>query len=121
MLAMYCALAGVSIYTGWSQLVFVWLLPALVGQPFLRIFLLAEHGHCALVENVFDNTRTTYTLRVVRMFAWNMPFHAEHHAYPSVPFFRLPELHELMQKYLVEKEKGYIRFNKKYLKKMHSA
>jgi len=36
------------------------------------------------------NTRTTLTTRVVRFLAWNMPYHAEHHAMPSVPFHKLP-------------------------------
>jgi len=24
---------------------------------------------------------------------WNMPYHAEHHLYPSIPFHQLPALH----------------------------
>lgn len=30
--------------------------------------------------------RATLTLSLVRLFAWNMPYHAEHHTYPAVPF-----------------------------------
>ena len=33
------------------------------------------------------------TWRLVHFFAWNMPYHAEHHAYPAVPFHALPRLH----------------------------
>ncbi len=95
MLGIYAALLG-SLFV--SPLIFwVWILPCLLGQPFLRLYLLAEHGRCAFVANMFENTRTTYTNRVVRFLAWNMPYHVEHHALPQVPFHKLPELHGRMQ------------------------
>ena len=39
---------------------------------------------------MLENSRTTYTNALVRFLAWNMPFHAEHHAWPSIPFHALP-------------------------------
>merc|ERR1719189_1846130 len=36
-----------------------WLLPSLIGQVFLRIYLIAEHRECASNTNMFSNTRTT--------------------------------------------------------------
>ena len=53
-------------------------------------YLLAEHTACATTRDCLENTRTTLTLALVRLFAWNMPYHAEHHAYPAVPFTRCP-------------------------------
>lgn len=47
----------------------VWLVPVLLGQPFLRLYLLAEHGDCPKVANMFQNTRTTFTNRIVRFLA----------------------------------------------------
>ena len=44
-----------------TALVFAWLLPLLIGFPLLRMYLLAEHGLCPTVTNMFDNTRTTFT------------------------------------------------------------
>jgi hypothetical protein len=64
--------------------------PLLVGQGFLRPYLLAEHTACAFTRDCLENTRTTLTLWLVRLFAWNMPYHGEHHAYPAVPFHALP-------------------------------
>jgi fatty acid desaturase len=64
--------------------------PLLVGQGFLRPYLLAEHTACAFTRDCLENTRTTLTLWLVRLFAWNMPYHAEHHAYPAVPFHARP-------------------------------
>jgi len=73
-----------------------------------------------LVANAFENTRTTYTNKMMRKLAWNMPYHSEHHAYPMVPFFRLAELHKMVQGYLSVTEQGYTRFNKHYINELSS-
>lgn len=114
MLAVYLALALGSIVLNTPVLVFVWLIPLLIGQPFLRLYLLAEHGRCAYVANMLENSRTTFTNAVVRALAWNMPYHAEHHAYPTVPFHKLPDLHKLTAQHLVVTENGYGRFHARY-------
>ncbi len=92
-----------------------WLLPVLLGQPFLRLYLLAEHGDCPQVANMFENTRTTFTTALVRLLAWNMPYHVEHHVMPTVPFFRLPALHGLMREELQVTSEGYAAFTAEYL------
>jgi fatty acid desaturase len=119
MLALYAALAALSIYFQSALLIWVWLLPALLGQPFLRFYLLAEHGRCAFVANMLENTRTTKTTWLVRKLAWNMPYHAEHHSYPGVPFHRLPEFHAVIENHLKEVESGYVRFNVRYIEGLH--
>ncbi|MFD1160561.1 fatty acid desaturase [Roseovarius aestuarii] len=96
-------------------LFWVWLLPCLLGQPFLRLYLLAEHGRCAFVANMFENTRTTYTNRIIHFLAWNMPYHVEHHTLPQVPFHRLPDLHVHMQGRHKVTSDGYLRFTGEYL------
>ena len=115
MLGGYALVIAASAALGDASLVHVWLLPALLGQPFLRLYLLAEHGRCPHVANMFENTRTTFTTWLVRKLAWNMPFHAEHHAFPAVPFHRLPALHRLVRAHLKVTEHGYGRFHQKYL------
>ncbi|GAB4388169.1 fatty acid desaturase [Albidovulum sp.] len=113
MLGLY-ALAAASLL--WSPLVlWVWLVPLLVGQPFLRLYLLAEHGDCPRVASMFENTRTTFTNRLVRFLAWNMPYHVEHHVFPAVPFHKLPELHRLMRRELRVTAPGYAAFTRTYL------
>ena len=76
---------------GQSWIFWCWMLPLVLGQPFLRAYLLTEHRLCPQVANMFENTHTTFTNRVIRFLAWNMPYHAEHHAYPAVPFYKLPQ------------------------------
>lgn len=116
MMALYLGIGALSLSFGRIEAVTVWLLPAVLGQPFLRLYLLAEHGRCPEVANMFENTRTTFTSRIIRNLAWNMPYHAEHHAYPTVPFHQLPALHQLTAPHLQETEDGYRAFHGKYVR-----
>jgi len=93
----------------------LWVVPVVLGQPVLRLYLLAEHGDCPRVANMLANTRTTLTGPAVRFLAWNMPYHAEHHAWPSVPFHQLPALHDRTRAHLKETSEGYRAFNRAYL------
>lgn len=111
MLAIYALLVIASVLGKSPLVIWAWIVPALLGQPFLRLFLLAEHTNCPHVENMFENTRTTFTTKLVRLVAWNMPFHAEHHALPTVPFHKLPDLHEAVRDHLKTTADGYARFN----------
>jgi len=113
MLAVYWVIFAASFAFGMDAILYVWLIPLLLGQPFLRLYLMAEHGRCPHVANMFENTRTTFTSFIVRKLAWNMPYHAEHHVCPTVPFYKLPLLHELVKPYLKETENGYRAFHRK--------
>ena len=113
-IALYVICLAGSVTLGTDMLLFLWVVPALLGQPFLRAYLLAEHARCPHVANMLENTRTTFTTRFMRFLAWNMPYHAEHHAYPIVPFHKLPAFHEIAQAHLKETERGYVRFNRKF-------
>lgn len=99
----------------WPGVVWAWIVPVLLGQPFLRLYLLAEHGDCPQVANMFENTRTVFTDRLVRFLAWNMPYHTEHHVYPAVPFHQLPVLHRVMRDALRVTADGYGEFTRAYL------
>ena len=95
-------------------MLWLWIVPVLIGATFLRLYLLAEHGRCPYVANMLENTRTTYTDRVMRWLAWNMPYHIEHHSAPNVPFHMLPELHTHMQNELRSTSESYVAFTKEY-------
>ena len=98
-----------------TALLRLWIVPLVLGFPVLRLYLLAEHGRCPEVEDMFLNTRTTLTTRLVRFLAWNMPYHAEHHAMPSVPFHKLPTLHDMTAAHLGQVSHGYSDFSKEYV------
>lgn len=99
-------------------LFWLWLLPLVIGQPFLRLYLLAEHGLCPPVADMFENTRTTFTNRAMRALAWNMPYHAEHHAFPNVPFHNLPDLHADVAAHLKSTSDGYAAFTGAYARQL---
>lgn len=115
MIALYGG-AVVLVLLGAEWIFWCWMLPVVLGQPFLRAYLLAEHGLCPPVANMFENTRTTITNRIIRFLAWNMPYHAEHHAYPAVPFHKLPQFHALTQDQLLSTSDGYLSFHREYTK-----
>ena len=50
-----------------------------------------------LAHRTCSNARSSATWQLSWWFytklAWNMPYHQEHHAWPNVPFYLLPELH----------------------------
>jgi len=110
-LILYAAILTASLAFRSDLLVWTWLLPVVIGQPVLRAYLLAEHTLCPHVANMLENSRTTFTLALVRYFAWNMPYHAEHHAYPAVPFHKLPDFHAVTRAHLGQTEHGYGRFH----------
>lgn len=104
----YLVLLLASLVLHTSILLWVWVVPAIVGQSFLRPYLYAEHTGCERTRSAFQNTRTTYTGMFVKWFAWNMPYHVEHHAYPSIPFHALPKLNGIVADQIVYRGPGYI-------------
>ncbi len=117
-LAVYLGLLAASLIAQTTLLLWFWVIPALLGQPFLRAYLLAEHWDCPLVADMRLNTRTTLTNGLVRFLAWNMPYHAEHHSYPSVPFHALPRLHELMRPELAVVSPSYLSVHRAFWRRL---
>ncbi len=95
-------------------LVWVWLVPLLLGFPFLKLYHLAEHGLCPMIDNKFINTRTVHARPLVLFLTWNMPYHIEHHLLPSVPFHQLPALHLLVRQHLQQTSGSYTSFTRQY-------
>ena len=115
-LALYAVVLIASLATGSAAALLYWVVPALLGQPALRLYLMAEHGLCPLVPDMLENTRTTYTNPLMRALAWNMPYHAEHHAYPAVPFHRLAEVNRAIGARLKVTTPGYIEVQRQILR-----
>lgn len=115
LLAVYAGVAALSVALGTPAALVYWVVPMLLGQPFLRLYLLAEHGACPLVRDMLANTRTTKTNAAVRFLAWNMPYHIEHHVYPALPFHRLPEAHALLRDRLQVVTPGYLAAQKEII------
>jgi fatty acid desaturase len=103
--------AAVAIAMGFLGALYFWFLPALLAQPLLRAVLVTEHTGCSRDGDGFSNTRTTLASYPIRLLMWNMPYHAEHHLFPSVPFHRLPALHRKLRDRLRHVAPGYIATN----------
>ncbi len=115
-LVIYAAVISASVISSSSFLLLYWVIPMVVGQPFLRGFLLAEHSLCPLVENMLENTRTTITNPVARWLCWNMSYHVEHHVYPAIPFHNLPAAHSHLKEHIPHLGSGYIAVNREVVR-----
>ncbi len=68
-----------------------------VGHCILSSYLVMEHNGLPHEGNILERTRSIPSPTFVKWVMWNMPYHAEHHAYPAVPFHALPELHKALK------------------------
>ena len=94
----YLAIIGSSIALGfWKPLLLLWLIPYLTTfNFFLHVRSVAEH-FATENENPLNITRTTIAAWWEKpFFPKNINYHIEHHLYPSVPFYHLPELHQIL-------------------------
>jgi fatty acid desaturase len=108
-LLVYALAIGVSFALGRAWFAIYWLLPVAAAQPLLRAILLAEHTGCSEDDDPLANTRTTHTIFPVRFLMWDMPYHAEHHRYPALPFFALAATHARLGPHLVHvARRGYL-------------
>ena len=89
---------------------------ALLAMPLLRAYLITEHTGCSQDSNGLSNTRTTLTVFPIRLIMWNMPYHAEHHLFPAVPFHQLPALHAQIGDRFAHVAPGYIATNRAILR-----
>ena len=103
----------------WAPLVF-WIGPQMLGQPFLRLYLLTEHTGCTLDENGLTNTRTTLTTWPIHLLMWNMSYHTEHHLYPSIPFHRLRDAHGVLRERLAVIQPGYVRWHANFVRDLRA-
>lgn len=94
MFALYLTAAGLSLAFHTSALLYYWLLPRLLAEPFMRYVRMTEHvGRPVDNPDLLQNSRTCLVWAPLRWLAWNMPYHSEHHLSPGVPFHALPALH----------------------------
>lgn len=120
--AFYAAVVAASLAAGlgWELLLY-WVIPRIAGEPFLRLIRIAEHTGAAESPNLLENTRTVIANPVLRFLFWNMPYHAEHHLLPSVPFHALPRLHEEVGGRLVHLSRGYWSVHRDLLVRMRAG
>ncbi len=119
-LAVYTMAIAFSLIFQQPWFITLWLFPLAVGQPILRFILLAEHTGCTKNNNLLTNTRTTLTWFPIKFMMWNMPFHAEHHLYPSIPFHALPRAHQELKEHFAVVDNGYLKVNRNIISNFNS-
>ena len=83
----------------------LWTLPLLtVLQPVLRLRAICEHGATTDFSSPLTAARTNRTwgsagnwLGRALLFPHHVNYHLEHHLYPAVPHYHLPQLHRLLR------------------------
>jgi fatty acid desaturase len=97
----YLSILGLFLYYGGIVgLVLFWAVPLLTWfKVIYRIRSIAEHF--GIDERAYALSRTTIPTLLESLFIApkNVNFHLEHHLYPSVPFYRLPQLHRLLMRH----------------------
>lgn len=96
-----------------------WILFAgLLSHPFQAIWVTTEHTGLPNEGSILARTRTMLTWPFFSWWLWNMNFHAEHHAWPAVPWYRLPVIHQEVAAHLDATERGYTRLQFKVLRQV---
>jgi fatty acid desaturase len=99
-LGFYLAAAALIIATGGGPIFMLyWLIPYFTWLAMvLHLRSIAEHFSIPDGKGAHAGVRTTRLTLLERLMLApnNINYHAEHHRFPSVPFYRLPELHRLL-------------------------
>ena len=99
-LAFYASIAiALTYFGGWYAFLLFWVVPFCtwhIASQYIR--LICEHSAVESGEEEYAITRTTIPTLLERIFILpcNVGSHIEHHWYPSVPFYRLPDLHRAL-------------------------
>ncbi|MEO3429879.1 fatty acid desaturase [Pelagibius sp. CAU 1746] len=120
-LAAYGLAAGAGLLAGGETLLLLWVIPALIGQPVLRLYLLAEHTGCPQIRDMLANSRTTLTAAPLAALCWHMNLHTAHHAYPGLPFHALPAADRLLAPRISLRASGYIAVQREIWRRLTPA
>lgn len=82
-----------------------------IGHSLLAAYTAAEHNGLPHEGSILQKTRSISASSMMKLIMWNMPYHAEHHAFPAVPFHNLPELHLRLKDELPNKSQNHREFH----------
>lgn len=94
-----------------KAMAFTYWIPLQCAWIFNYICSLPEHYNCATNQDGYANTRTMKPNALFQYFYWNSNYHAEHHIYPSIPFYNLGKIHTLISDHQQHCETSYLRFH----------
>lgn len=119
-LAGYTAIAILSLATQSWAAVILWIGPMLAMKWVHQMQNTIEHLGLSHENDILENTRSTRTNGVMRWLCWNMQYHTAHHAFPSVPFWRLKDLNREMTEGAGKPpwSMGYVEFQIQVIRKL---
>lgn len=94
-----------------------WMMPVVFAMFMANTRAWSEHS-MTKQGHPLTQSRTVVSNRVVSFFLCNQNYHLEHHLFPALPWYRLPEVHNLLQS---EYRKANTFIYKSYLKFMWDA
>ena len=95
----------------WKYYVLFWIVPYLsTFFMFQYIRSVAEHFGELAYDHLLTSTRSVKATLLERFFIapHNVGYHLEHHLYPGVPFYNLPQLHEVLMEDSGYNDKAHI-------------
>ena len=114
----YIVIAAISLFFSSYFILIYWIIPRLIGEPFLRLIRMVEHTGKEETANMIKNTRTSHASNFLKFIYWNMPFHVEHHLYANVPFYRLKKFHNIIKTHTREFEPSVLSVHLEILKQI---
>jgi len=107
----YCLIAALIVF-GHMWLIWFFVLPRILGGVSMLLFTVIQHAE--MQENspsILETTRSFKTVWPASFLYMNMEHHIEHHLYPQIPFYSLPQLNQALADQLPEPDPGLIRTN----------
>lgn len=98
-IATNAALFSILWAAGHPKLYVLWILAYLTPFPlFLRVRSMAEHAGMPTSNSALTNTRSTKAGYIARALVApiHVNFHKEHHLMATVPYFKLPKMHQML-------------------------
>lgn len=92
----------------WVLLLHMWLIPMLIINTMVNIRGMSQHTLLEHESDTIKGTRTILTNPITKFFMCNENYHLEHHLYPNIPWYNLPETHRQLKEDLTKKGAPYI-------------
>lgn len=88
-----------------------------IAHVALSLFVMPEHTGLDTSGTQLHRTRSIRSNALVRWAMWNMPYHAEHHGFPAVPFHAAARLSARIEPDLENRVSGYLTFHAEGLRR----
>jgi fatty acid desaturase len=103
-------------------MVFAYWLPLLFYAPAVQFLSLPEHYGLSANADAEDKVRSVRSNGIVRFFLWNANYHAQHHAFPSIPALNLHNFDMATNgQYGGQMENSYLQFHIKLIRSLRAG